>query len=412
MARSFCLATSGARCRSPQSGLIIRRSAGTRPGGAPGRQEGEGGGGGQRGRARGRQRAAVQAIGEGLPCGRRPGVGAVVTVQQPGPQPAGFPDGRFEPVQFPAGAPHQRRRNTVEPGRLCADGPGPGQHVPGQRARPAGVPAAKAAEPAEHVQVRQRSAKRLVELPALRGVELGAGGPDVADDDPGLQGPRHAAVAVGQHAVAEQPRHRQPPAGQESKRGDLACLPRAAIGQVRLEDRLVAHGEDLIAVLLLKQPDRSRAAEQQTCRGLNLVSGQPSMTHHHHPSQPERTLQVPALTPPPGARWLPGAGRGLWRGGHDVRRRRRRRAACPARRQRRGPRPRDGPAGRGDRGRCARRQAAGPLAGGPARLAERPGRRGRTSLPSNRTWSRSATSQSARGGSGVSRPRCRGRFRR
>ena len=29
MARSFCLATSGARCRSPQSGLIIRRSAGT-----------------------------------------------------------------------------------------------------------------------------------------------------------------------------------------------------------------------------------------------------------------------------------------------------------------------------------------------------------------------------------------------
>ena len=29
MARSFCLATSGLRCRSPQSGLTIRRSAGT-----------------------------------------------------------------------------------------------------------------------------------------------------------------------------------------------------------------------------------------------------------------------------------------------------------------------------------------------------------------------------------------------
>jgi len=49
--------------------------------------------------------------------------------------------------------------------------------------------------------------------------------------------------------VAEQPRHRQAPAGQELKRGDLACLPGAAIGQVGLEDRLAADGEDLVAAL-------------------------------------------------------------------------------------------------------------------------------------------------------------------
>jgi len=63
--------------------------------------------------------------------------------------------------------------------------------------------------------------------------------------------------------VAEQPRHRQPAAGQELKRGDLAGLAGAAIGQVGLEDRLVAGGEDLVAVLFLPS---SRAGTAQPGR--------------------------------------------------------------------------------------------------------------------------------------------------
>lgn len=44
---------------------------------------------------------------------------------------------------------------------------------------------------------------------SLRGVEPGAGGPDVAGNDPGLPRPRHAANAFGQHTVQKRPRHRQ-----------------------------------------------------------------------------------------------------------------------------------------------------------------------------------------------------------
>jgi hypothetical protein len=166
--------------------------------------------------------------------------------------------------------------------------PGSGQHVRGQRGRPIGVPGAKAGEPLEGVQDGQPAAKRAVELPALRGVELGAAGPDVAGNHPGLQRPRHAAGALGQHAVAEQLRHRQATALQEPQRGDLAGLPgRRAIAQVGLEDGLLADGEDLVAMLCLKQPGRGRAAEQGTAGGLDLIGGQRLVPHQ--PSRPERT---------------------------------------------------------------------------------------------------------------------------
>src|SRR6266542_505386 len=69
--------------------------------------------------------------------------GAVVAVQQPGPQPASF-----------------------------ADGTGPGQHVPGQRGGAVGLPGAKAGESAEGVQGRQPSAKSVVELTAPWSVQF------------------------------------------------------------------------------------------------------------------------------------------------------------------------------------------------------------------------------------------------
>jgi hypothetical protein len=50
----------------------------------------------------------------------------------------------------------------------------------------------------------------------------------------------------------------------------------AAPGQVGIEDRLLADGEDLVAVLFLQQPGSGRAAGQMPCCGLNLDDGQPS----------------------------------------------------------------------------------------------------------------------------------------
>jgi hypothetical protein len=86
----------------------------------------------------------------------------------------------------------------------------------------------------------------------------------VLGDDSGLQRPRHAAVAVRQDAVAEQPRHRQATPGQELQRGDPACLLGAAVGQVGLEDRLLADGEDLVAIL--SSSSQARAAPPARCR--------------------------------------------------------------------------------------------------------------------------------------------------
>jgi hypothetical protein len=88
----------------------------------------------------------------------------------------------------------------------------------------------------------------------MRGVQIVPAGPDVIGGNPGLQRPRHTAVAMGQHAMAKQLRHRQTTPGQELQRGDLARLLGTAIGQVGLEDRMLADGEDLVAVLFLQQP--------------------------------------------------------------------------------------------------------------------------------------------------------------
>src|SRR6266571_1073549 len=211
--------------------------------------------------------------------------GAVVAVQQAGPQPVGLADGRFEPVQFVAGAAHQRWWDIVEVGCLGADGAGPGEHVPGQRGGTVSLPGAKAGESAEGMQGGQPSAERVVELPAPWGVQFAAAGPDVVSGDPGLQRPRHAAVALGHDAVAEQARYRQAMAGQELKSGDLAGLLGAAIGQVGLEDRLVADGEDLVAVLFLQQPGRGRAAGQVARRRFDLAGGQPLMPHRSSPPE-------------------------------------------------------------------------------------------------------------------------------
>jgi hypothetical protein len=101
---------------------------------------------------------------------------------------------------------------------------------------------------------------------------------------PGLQRPRHAA-ALGHDAVAEHPGHRQATAGQELQGGDLAGLLGGAVGQVGLEDRLLADGEDLVAVLFLRQPGPGRAAGQVPCGGLDLADGQPLLPHRSSPPE-------------------------------------------------------------------------------------------------------------------------------
>jgi PQQ-like domain len=170
--------------------------------------------------------------------------GAVIAVQQLGPQPVGCTDRRFEPVQFPAGAAYQRAWGSAEPSRPDPGGAGPGERVPGQRGGPVGLPRAKARESSECVQGGQPSAKRAVELPAPRGVQFTGARPDVIGDNPGLQRPRHTAAAFRHNAVTEQLRHRQSTPGQEFQRSGLTCLLGATIGQVGLEDRLLADCED------------------------------------------------------------------------------------------------------------------------------------------------------------------------
>jgi len=154
---------------------------------------------------------------------------------------------------------------------------------PASVAGPSASQVPKLRNPPKACRVGSPRPERAVEFPAPWGVQFGPAGPDVIGGDPGLQRPRHPAVAFGQHAVAEQPQHRQAPAGQELKRGDLACLPGAAIGQAGLEDRLVADGEDLVAVLFLQQPGPGRATGQMACRGLDLTGGQPLMPHRTSP---------------------------------------------------------------------------------------------------------------------------------
>jgi hypothetical protein len=105
----------------------------------------------------------------------------------------------------------------------------------------------------------------------------------VIGGDPGLQRPRHAAAAFGHDAVADQLGHGEAAAGQELQRGDLAGLLAVTVGQVGLEDRLAADGEDLVAVLFLQQPGRGRLTGQMPCRGLDLGGGQPLLPHRSSP---------------------------------------------------------------------------------------------------------------------------------
>jgi hypothetical protein len=132
------------------------------------------------------------------------------------------------------------------------------------------------------MQLRQPATERAMQLQAIRAVDLGPGGAQVLADHSGLQRPRHPA---GQDAVAEQPRHRQPAPFQEPQCGHLARLLGLAVLQVDLEDRLLAHGEHLVAVLLLQQSGWDRTGKHLPGERLHVVRGQPQVALHprHRP---------------------------------------------------------------------------------------------------------------------------------
>src|SRR6266571_1932443 len=153
-----------------------------------------------------------------------------------------------------------------------------GQHVRRQPGRPVRAPGAKAGEAAQSMQGWQPAPKRLMLLPAGRSRKLRACGPYMLADHPRLQGPRHAAW---QHTVAEQPRDRQPAVLQEPQRGHLTRLLGRTVAQIGLEDRLLTHGEDLVAVLLLKQPGTDHAAKHLTGDGLHVACREPLVAAHH-----------------------------------------------------------------------------------------------------------------------------------
>src|SRR6266508_1331224 len=81
--------------------------------------------------------------------------------------------------------------------------------------------------------------------------------------------------------MSQQPRDRQPAALQEPQRGHLALLLGRTVAQIGLEDRLLTHGEDLVAVLLLKQPGTDHAAKHLTGDGLHVACREPLVAAHH-----------------------------------------------------------------------------------------------------------------------------------
>src|SRR6266702_2882532 len=81
--------------------------------------------------------------------------------------------------------------------------------------------------------------------------------------------------------MSQQPRDRQPAALQEPQRGHLALLLGRTVAQIGLEDRLLAHGEDLVAVPLLEQPGTDHAAKHLTGDGLHVAGREPLVAAHH-----------------------------------------------------------------------------------------------------------------------------------
>src|SRR6266511_1151109 len=81
--------------------------------------------------------------------------------------------------------------------------------------------------------------------------------------------------------MSQQPRDRQPAALQEPQRGHLALLLGRTVAQIGLEDRLLAHGEDLVAVPLLEQPGTDHAAKHLTGDGLHVACRAPLVAAHH-----------------------------------------------------------------------------------------------------------------------------------
>jgi hypothetical protein len=91
-------------------------------------------------------------------------------------------------------------------------------------------------------------------------------------------------------------RDRQPAALQESQRSHLARLLGRTVAQVDLEDRLLTHGEDLVAVLLLEQSGTDHSPKHLAGDDLHVARREPLVAAHRvHGTKPTPDPPDPSL---------------------------------------------------------------------------------------------------------------------